>query len=82
MIARAIRAAAADSARSTSPVASDAGPSTNNSVTQNQVEENGSGNADTTDGIRAELGSTGNTFDGNHLRDNITHDCHDFNLIF
>jgi len=61
-------------------LSNDAGPSTNNSVTQNQVEENGSGNADSTDGIRAELGSTGNTFDGNHLRDNVTHDCHDFNL--
>jgi parallel beta-helix repeat protein len=55
------------------------GPSTNNMVSDNKVRDNGSDAADTTDGIRVEAGQIGNVFDGNHLRDNLTHDCHDMN---
>jgi parallel beta-helix repeat protein len=51
----------------------------NNTVGNNQVRENGTGGSDLTDGIRINLGSTGNTVHDNHLRDNVTHDCHDAN---
>ena len=60
-------------------LSNDLNTSTGNTVNDNKVRSNGGGPTDSTDGIRAELGSTGNSFDGNHLRDNITHDCHDFN---
>ena len=54
-------------------------PATNNMIGNNQVKDNGTENGDMTDGIRANLGSTGNTIHHNHLRDNVTHDCHDNN---
>jgi parallel beta-helix repeat protein len=50
-----------------------------NTVGNNQVRENGTAGSDLTDGIRINLGSTGNTVHDNHLRDNVTHDCHDNN---
>jgi parallel beta-helix repeat protein len=48
-----------------------------NGVGNNDVERNGTPDGDTTDGIRVESSSTDNTIHHNHLRDNITHDCHD-----
>ena len=54
-------------------------PATNNTVGNNQVRENGTAGGDLTDGIRVNAGSTGNTLLKNHLRDNVTHDCHDNN---
>jgi parallel beta-helix repeat protein len=54
-------------------------PATNNTVGNNQVRENGTAASDLTDGIRINLGSIGNTVHNNHLRDNVTHDCHDNN---
>jgi parallel beta-helix repeat protein len=52
-------------------------PAADNSVGNNKVKENGSGTGDLTDGIRINLGSAGNTVHDNHLKDNVTHDCHD-----
>ena len=49
----------------------------NNMVGNNQVRENGTPGFDLTDGIRAEAGSVQNIIQKNHLRDNVTHDCHD-----
>ncbi len=49
----------------------------NNSVGDNQVRNNGSAGLDLTDGIRLNAFSMGNTVHDNHLRDNVTHDCHD-----
>jgi parallel beta-helix repeat protein len=54
-------------------------PATDNAVGNNQVRENGTAGGDLTDGIRINSGSTNNTVLGNHLRDNVTHDCHDNN---
>lgn len=48
-----------------------------NTVSDNQVRNNGTANGDTTDGIRVDLLSTGNTLQNNHLKNNVTHDCHD-----
>ena len=53
--------------------------STDNTVSDNKVRDNGNNAGDTTDGIRVEAGQVGNVFDGNHLKDNLTHDCHDMN---
>jgi len=61
-------------------VSIDANTSTGNAVNDNKIRSNGGGSPDSTDGIRVEVGSTSNSLDGNHLRDNITHDCHDFNV--
>jgi parallel beta-helix repeat protein len=52
-------------------------PATDNTIANNQVRENGTAGSDLTDGIRINLGSVGNTVHNNHLRDNVTHDCHD-----
>jgi parallel beta-helix repeat protein len=49
----------------------------NNTLANNQVMNNGAGSGDTTDGIRVNPASTGNTIQKNELRNNITHDCHD-----
>jgi len=49
----------------------------NNSVGNNQVRNNGTSAGDVTDGIRVNQLSMGNTVHDNHLRDNVTHDCHD-----
>ncbi len=43
------------------------------------MRNNGTGTDDKTDGIRANLGSVGNTIRDNRLRNNVTHDCHDVN---
>ncbi|MEA2712716.1 MAG: hypothetical protein QOK27_677, partial [Gemmatimonadales bacterium] len=51
--------------------------SDNNTVGDNQVRENGTPGPDDTDGIRVEITSNSNTIQKNHLRDNVTHDCHD-----
>jgi parallel beta-helix repeat protein len=50
-----------------------------NTISENKVRENGSttNGPDTTDGIRVNSPSTSNTIQDNHLRDNVTHDCHD-----
>jgi parallel beta-helix repeat protein len=48
-----------------------------NSIRDNHVRNNGTSSADTTDGIRVNSLSTGNTFADNHLANNVTHDCHD-----
>jgi parallel beta-helix repeat protein len=48
-----------------------------NLLKSNQVENNGTGSADTTDGIRLDTNSSGNEILGNHLDGNVTHDCHD-----
>jgi parallel beta-helix repeat protein len=48
-----------------------------NTVTNNQVMNNGTVNGDTTDGIRVNVTSEGNTIQKNQLRNNVTHDCHD-----
>jgi parallel beta-helix repeat protein len=52
-------------------------PANDNTVGNNQVRENGTAGLDLTDGIRINTGSMGNTVHDNHLRDNVTHDCHD-----
>jgi parallel beta-helix repeat protein len=49
-----------------------------NVVSNNEVNDNGSVNADLTDGIRINAGSTDNTIRDNRLKNNIRHDCHDF----
>jgi parallel beta-helix repeat protein len=49
----------------------------NNSVSSNSLKNNGTGNADTTDGLRVNALSDGNTIKNNRLRQNVTHDCHD-----
>jgi parallel beta-helix repeat protein len=49
----------------------------NNAVTHNQVRNNGTENGDTTDGIRLDALSTNNAIEDNHLKNNVTHDCHD-----
>ena len=49
----------------------------NNVVSKNKVNDNGTDNADVTDGIRVNAPSTGNTIRDNHLKNNVTHDCHD-----
>lgn len=48
-----------------------------NVVANNEVMTNGTDAADTTDGIRVNIPSTGNTIRNNQLRNNVTHDCHD-----
>jgi parallel beta-helix repeat protein len=48
-----------------------------NQVDANHVRENGTENGDTTDGIRVDALSAGNTLRDNHLWRNVTHDCHD-----
>ncbi|HEV2749193.1 MAG TPA: right-handed parallel beta-helix repeat-containing protein [Gemmatimonadales bacterium] len=50
----------------------------NNDIGANKVRNNGSGTSDATDGIRVNMLSTGNTIHDNHLKNNVTHDCHDF----
>ena len=55
--------------------------SDNNTVGNNQVRENGTPGFDDTDGIRAEATSMGNIIQQNHLRDNVTHDCHDVGAV-
>jgi parallel beta-helix repeat protein len=49
----------------------------NNVVSKNKVNDNGTDGADMTDGIRINAHSTGNTIRDNHLKHNVTHDCHD-----
>jgi parallel beta-helix repeat protein len=49
----------------------------NNTVSNNQVRDNGTDGADVTDGIRVSAVSTGNTISKNHMKHNVTHDCHD-----
>jgi len=50
----------------------------NNTVRGNHVQNNGTLNGmDNTDGIRVHTPSTGNVIESNHLRGNVTHDCHD-----
>jgi parallel beta-helix repeat protein len=49
----------------------------NNTVGNNKVRNNGTADGDMTDGIRLNVSSMGNTVHDNHLRDNVTHDCHD-----
>ncbi|HEV8711583.1 MAG TPA: NosD domain-containing protein [Candidatus Binatia bacterium] len=50
----------------------------NNTVRGNHVRNNGTLNGmDNTDGIRIHMPSTGNVIESNHLRGNLTHDCHD-----
>ncbi len=46
----------------------------NNSVSSNSMKNNGAGNADTTDGLRVNALSDGNTIQNNRLRQNVTHD--------
>jgi parallel beta-helix repeat protein len=48
-----------------------------NTVANNQVMNNGTDSGDTTDGIRVNSASEGNTIQKNELRNNVTHDCHD-----
>jgi len=56
---------------------SDLSVANNNTVGDNNVRNNGSGDNDMTDGIRINAVSAGNTVHDNHLRDNVTHDCYD-----
>ena len=50
----------------------------NNAVSGNHVRNNGTANTpENTDGIRVNLPSMGNSIQSNHLRSNVTHDCHD-----
>jgi parallel beta-helix repeat protein len=49
-----------------------------NTVSSNHVRDNGTESLDMTDGIRLNPTSSGNTIRDNHLRHNVTHDCHDF----
>jgi parallel beta-helix repeat protein len=51
-----------------------------NRFEENRVRNNGTSSGDTTDGIRVDTFSTGNTLRDNHLRHNLTHDCHDDSL--
>jgi parallel beta-helix repeat protein len=51
-----------------------------NRLEENRVRNNGTSSGDTTDGIRVDMFSTGNTLRDNHLRHNLTHDCHDDSL--
>ena len=51
-----------------------------NTVGDSKVRNNGTANADMTDGIRVTASSTGNTIHDNHLQHNVTHDCHDFSV--
>jgi nitrous oxidase accessory protein NosD len=48
-----------------------------NLLKTNDVEQNGTGATDTTDGIRVDSGSTNNQIAENHMLGNLTHDCHD-----
>jgi parallel beta-helix repeat protein len=48
-----------------------------NEVDGNRVRRNGTESDDTTDGIRLTAFSTSNTLRNNHLKANVTHDCHD-----
>lgn len=48
-----------------------------NEVDGNRVRRNGTESGDATDGIRLTAFSTSNTLRNNHLKDNVTHDCHD-----
>ena len=48
-----------------------------NLLKSNHVDRNGTSAADTTDGLRIDAGSENNEIRDNHMRDNITHDCHD-----
>jgi parallel beta-helix repeat protein len=52
----------------------------NNTVGFNRVRNNGTTGPDLTDGIRVNASSIDNTVHDNHLRDNVTHDCHDNSL--
>jgi parallel beta-helix repeat protein len=52
----------------------------NNVVSKNDVNDNGTANADKTDGIRINALSTDNTIRNNRLKNNVTHDCHDFTV--
>src|ERR1051325_870012 len=49
----------------------------NNTVGNNRESNNGTAGLDMTDGIRVNASSADNTIHDNHLRDNVTHDCHD-----
>ncbi len=50
----------------------------NNTVRDNHIRKNGTLNgSDNTDGIRVNDPSTANSIQGNHLRGNVEHDCHD-----
>jgi len=49
----------------------------NNTVGDNKVRNNGTADMDLTDGIRVNTNSTDNTIQTNHLKDNVTYDCHD-----
>jgi len=51
-----------------------------NTVSNNKVKDNGTDGADVTDGIRVNAVSTDNTISKNHMKNNVTHDCHDFSL--
>jgi parallel beta-helix repeat protein len=56
--------------------------SNGNDVRGNAVTNNGSNpGGDTTDGIRINSPSTGNTIAKNRLKRNIDHDCHDWSLM-
>ena len=48
-----------------------------NLLKENEVSNNGAGSSDTTDGIRVDMNSTGNEILNNHMKSNVTHDCHD-----
>ena len=48
-----------------------------NEIDGNEVRRNGTENGDTTDGIRVTEFSAFNTLRNNHMKDNVTHDCHD-----
>ena len=48
-----------------------------NLLKTNSVERNGTATGDNTDGIRLDSGSLQNLISENHMRDNVTHDCHD-----
>ena len=49
----------------------------NELIGHNEVMKNGTESGDTTDGIRVNSSSTGNTIQNNQVRNNVTHDCHD-----
>jgi len=51
--------------------------SDSNTIGNNEIKHNGTSGPDTTDGIRVDMLSTGNSLHDNHLNDNVTHDCHD-----
>jgi parallel beta-helix repeat protein len=48
-----------------------------NLLKSNHVDRNGISAGDTTDGLRVDESSEGNEIRDNHMRDNLTHDCHD-----